>query len=80
MTATKPPPTKTIPAKAMRGQGLQRHLDDALARIARLESERLHVVVVAAQRTPYEKFIADGHTDRDWRRRQRRIAHMQNHY
>ena len=62
-----------------REQELQRQLDHALDRIARLES-RQAVVVRAPEPTPYEKFIATGKTHRDWLRYRRQVAGMQNHY
>lgn len=65
--------------KTKREQELQRQLDEALDRIARLE-KRPQVVVTAHEATPYEQFIASGKTHRDWVRRERQIAHMQNHY
>ena len=63
-----------------REQELQRQLDEALDRIARLEKQRPQVVVTAREPTPYEQFIASGKTHRDWVKRERQIAHMQNHY
>ena len=63
-----------------REQELRRQLEEALDRIARLEKQPPQVVVEAPYRTPYERFIAEGNTHRDWLKRQRRVAQMQNHY
>ena len=80
MTTTATTSSKTISMKTPREQEHQQQLDDAQAHIARLENQTPQVVVLAPEKTPYERFVADGGTQRDWRRRQRRIAHMQNHY
>ena len=55
-------------------QKLRRELAEAKSLIAHLEALR------PPQRTPYERFRADGGTHREWVKRERRIAHMQNHY
>ena len=66
--------------RTKREQELQRQLDEALDRIAGLERQRPQVAVGERAPTPYEQFIAGGKTHRDWVKRERRIAHMQNHY
>lgn len=60
-------------------QELQSKLDEALDRIARLENQRPQIIVTAPEATPYEQFIARGKTHREWIKRERQIAHMQNH-